>query len=554
MNKKVALLMITGTTLGLTACGTGTPMQDTSAEQASSTESVQEESDPLQEETAEDLTEEKSDYIEDTVLSTDLFTLTIPDEFKGKFLAQIVGNEIYIYDKASNEAGFGGFVFSVIADKDKQILAGGMYTKVGELAAADGNIYDVCMSTPSEVQWDYTASEEMPEDYEKLYNSATSIIEKAVGNSGSTFMYGAGTKGENLYGYTVSKYIGAFSEGWDAAQFEENELSPEFYALYQAEGEKAFDKMGYAYADITNDGVDDLLVGVKSDSDDSFVVYDVYTMVDRTPTLVASGTSRNSYRGMIYGGLANVFSEGADEYGTKVYIIEPDSGKLFFQYGVKYDGYTDEKNPWYSSDFSGYDEEKWIPATEEDYNMWLDRATEQFLNPEFTPFSEVMPIDYSKVDLSKYATFTKMLDDFKKGMGYANEQVGDADVFFASSETYSDEDGKAYAIDSSLFVYDKNGSIVYLGQVASAGTAYPLALNDGFLYTCSHHMITKYTVQDGKLVVSEEAAEVFDTDGNATYSYAADGKAAQSVDDASNLTRLFEEYEKAAPIVFSVEK
>ena len=66
MNKKVALLMITGTTLGLTACGTGTPMQDTSAEQASSTESVQEESEPLHEETAEDLTEEKSDYIEDT--------------------------------------------------------------------------------------------------------------------------------------------------------------------------------------------------------------------------------------------------------------------------------------------------------------------------------------------------------------------------------------------------------------------------------------------------------------------------------------------------------
>ena len=28
---------------------------------------------------------------------------------------------------------------------------------------------------------------------------------------------------------------------------------------------------------------------------------------------------------------------------------------------------------------SGYDEEKWVPATEEDYNMWLDRATEQFL-------------------------------------------------------------------------------------------------------------------------------------------------------------------------------
>ncbi len=553
MNKKVAIL-IAGTALGLTGCGSNALVQDASADEATTEETVQEAETTQQEATAEDHAEEKSDYIEDTVISTDLFTLTIPDEFKGKFLAQVNGNEISIFDKTCNEAGFNGFVFSVIADKDKEVLPGGMYIKVGELADTDGNICNICMSYASEVQWDYNAYEEMPEDYKKLLDSSKKIVEEATGNNGATFMYGAGTKGEDLYGYTVEKYIGAFNEGWDAAQFEESELSPEFYALYQAEGEKAFDKMGYAYADITNDGVDDLLVGVISDSDGSFVAYDVYTMVDRMPTLVTSGTSRNSYRGMIYGGLANIFSEGADEYGLRVYIIEPDNGKLFFQYGVKYDGYTDAANPWYASDFSGYDEEKWIPTTEEDYNMWNDRATEQFLNPEFTPFSEVMPIDYSKVDLSKYGTFTKMLDDFKKGMGYANEPVGDTDVFFASSGTYNDENGNANAIDASLFVYDSNGSIVYIGQVASAGTAYPLALKDGFLYTCSHHKVVKYTIQDGKLLSSEEAEETFDTDGNATYSYAVDGKEAQTVDDNSNLTRLFEEYENAKPIIFAVEK
>ena len=553
--KKKAALLILGTALALTACGSKADVSGSEAqpESTQSTESAQETSESSTESSLEDLTEENAEYTEDTVLSTDLFTLTIPDEFKGKFLAQVNGNEISVYDKENNEAGFGGFAFSVIADKDYEIIAGGLYTKVGEIAAADGNIYNVCMRYSSDVQWDFNASDEMPKDYKKLCDSAMSIIENAVGNNGATFMFEAGTKGEELYGYILSKYLDAFNEGWDAAKFEENELSPEFYALYETEGEKAFDKMGFAYTDISNDGIDDMLVGIISDSEDKGVVYDVYTTVNREPKLVASGTSRNSYRAMAYGGLANVFSEGADEYGIRVYSIQPDDGNLFLQYGIKYDGYTDEKNPWYVNDFSGQEEEKWTTTTEEEYNMWHDRATEQFLVPEFTPFSEVMPIDYSKADLSKYDTFTKMLDDFKKGMGYANEKVGDTDVFFASTATYNDENGNPNAIDSSLFVYD-NDKIVFIGEVTSTGTAYPLALKDGFLYTCSHHMITKYTVQDKKLVAAETAEEIFDADGNATYTYASDGKDAQTVDDNSNLTRLFEEYENAEPIIFSVEK
>ena len=163
MNKKVAII-IAGTALGLTGCGSNAAQQNAPAEQATTEETVQEAETTQQEVTTEDIGEEKSDYIEDTVISTDHFTLTIPDEFKGKFLAQVNGNEISIFDKACNEAGFNGFVFSVIADKNKEVLPGGMYTKVGELADTDGNICDICMSYASEVQWDYNAYDEMPED------------------------------------------------------------------------------------------------------------------------------------------------------------------------------------------------------------------------------------------------------------------------------------------------------------------------------------------------------------------------------------------------------
>lgn len=546
MKRRVALLMV-GAMIGLTACGSQATTQESAEQPKEETQAAEEVSEVVAEPA-----QGQEDYIEDTVLSTDLLTVTIPDEFKGKFQAKIDGNEIFVYDKASNEAGFGGFVFSVISNVDKGVVAGGMYTKIGEVETPTGEFYDVLTSGPSDVQWDYTTNEEMPEDYGKLYNSVSDILANIQGNNGATYMHGAGMKGEDLYEYTLSQYLTAFNEGWDANQFEEAGMSPEFYALIQYDGEKAYDEMGFAYKDISNDGVDELLVGMIDDSDEASVVFDIYTMVDRQPTLVVSGTARDSYRGMEYGGVANFYSSGAMDSGVKVYNITPGTNELFLQYGVKYDGYENEENPWFKDEASGDDEDKWVECTEEDYNMWFDRATEQCLKLDFTPFSDIMPIDYSKVDLSKYDTFTKMLDDFKPGMGYANEPVGDTDVFFAATGTYTGENDTRNAIDSSLFIYDTKGKIVFLGQVESYGTAYPLSLKDGYIYTGGHHIVYKYTVKEGKLVVAEEAREEFDTNGNSTFYYAKDGEEPKKVEDDSNLMTLFDEYANAKPVEYSV--
>lgn len=550
MKRRIALLMV-GVMVGLTACGTQQAVE-APAEQAQETEAVAEVTEQAPEteevsESGEDIT-----YVEDMVLSTDLYSITMPEEFKGKFLAYINGNEISFYDKASNEAGFGGYAFSVVADVDKNYIAGGMYTKVGEIMTSDGQFVDVLKGYPSDVQWDYVTYQDMEsaEDYNKLYLATDSIIESIEAKEGNYFMYGAGIKGEDLYFVTLDSFVQACTEGWDAAKFEENGLSPEYGALIQNEGEKALDKIGYAYKDISSDGVDDLLIGVIGDSSDPTLVYDIYTMVNREPAHVISGTSRNRCYALEYGGFANVASGGANENEVALYEIEPGTTNLIQQFTLKYDGYEDEKNPWFVS----YDDgATWESMTEEDYTDRLKMTEERYLNLDLKPISDLITIDYSKVDLSKYATFTKMIDDFKPGMGYANEPVGDTDVFFVSSACYNGENDTKNAIDSSLFVYD-NDSIAMIGQVASIGTAYPVTLNDGYIYVGGHHEVFKYTVKDNKLVVAEEASEVFDTAGNATYYYAKDGAEAEEVKDDSNLTRLFEEYFSGKPVEYAVEK
>ncbi|MBE5845331.1 MAG: hypothetical protein E7302_14360 [Butyrivibrio sp.] len=569
MNKNTAkkgLTLAMATLMGMSVCaGCGNkdtqPEAPVESEVAASEEVVTEETnETVTEETAteeettettDDTQETQAEYVEDNVLTTDLMVVTIPDELKGKFYATINGEEISIFDKECVDDGYPGFVCSIIVDKDNEYVPGGMVTKVGELVTSDGNIYNVCRGYASEVQWDYNKYEDMPENYAQLDSAVDSIIENIKGTDSNTFVFQGGMKGEELYSYILSKYVDALNENWDANKFEEEGMSPEFSALAQTEGDKALEKIGYAYTDITNDGIDELLLGVISDTDEPSVVYDIYTVVDRMPELVVSGTARNGYYAMEYGGITNFYLGGAAENGFYSYVVEPNSTNLIFQYGVKYDANTDEKNPWFVT-YS--DENSWEAMTEEDYNSRIEMASEQYLKLDYTPLSDITPIDYSKVDLSKYDTFTKMLDDFKTGMGYANIPLGDTDVFLASTATYPLVDGQENAIDASLFIYDENGSIVYLGKIEAGGTAYPLAVADGCIYTCGHHSITKSTVKDGKLVKVEEAIEDFDSDGNASYTYQNEDKGLETVEDNSELTRMFDEYEKAEPIEFSVEK
>ncbi|MCR4589300.1 MAG: hypothetical protein K5668_00580 [Lachnospiraceae bacterium] len=553
MKKKVIIILF-GIMICIAACGS---QQTAQAPEQQATEAAQKEvaetaveSEAAAEAEAVDQTdeaEEQPNYVEDMVLSTDLITVTVPEEFKGKFLAVVDGESIDFYDKASNESGFGGHAFSVVVDKDKDIMPGGMYKKVGELATSQGERYDVCKGYPSDVQWDYTASDQMPDDYSKLYNSADLFIENAKAVGDGNFMYGAGTKGEDLYPYTVSRYIDAINEGWDVNKYEEENMSPEFYALVKTEGDKALDEIGYIYKDISGDGVDELIVGIIGDSSEPSVVYDIYTMVDGAPTSVASGTARNRYYALEYSGIANVRSEGAGAEAIMVYEIMPGESELLHQYSIKCDTYADEKEPW----FVNYDDNdtSWEKMTEEDYRERYEAVNSSFLKLDYIPFSEIVPIDYSKVDLSKYATFTKMLDDFKKGMGYANIKLGDTDVFLVSSGTYNADENVKGAIDASIFMYNDKGEIVYLGNVSSGGTAYPLMIADGCLFTGGHHYVDKTTVKDGKLVTVENASETFDTDGNATYYYGS-----EKTEDDKELTRLFDEYFKGETVEFSVEK
>ena len=156
------------------------------------------------------------------------------------------------------------------------------------------------------------------------------------------------------------------------------------------------------------------------------------------------------------------------------------------------------------------------------------------------------------IDIEGCDTFTQIIDKkLSDGMGYANEKVGDTDVFFVSSGTYDNLDGNMAAIDATMFVYNDEGPYE-IGKVACGGTAYPLAIKDGKLFAAGGHWISTYTVEDNQLVMTERASVEFDTDGNETYSLeSTDGMIDDAAKAESRFNELFEEYEKATVMGFS---
>ena len=130
---------------------------------------------------------------DNTKVSNKMFSITLPDKAAGKFVSETTDNSISIFDKEAKEADFGGFAFSVSAYKEPSEYAGGMDSKVGEFTADDGTLYDVVVSYPSDVQYDYTKYDDLPESYEMLYRGAEDIIKTLEGADGKgEFAWGGG--------------------------------------------------------------------------------------------------------------------------------------------------------------------------------------------------------------------------------------------------------------------------------------------------------------------------------------------------------------------------
>ena len=308
-------------------------------------------------------------------LSNEVFSVSVPAKFDGLYDTEVNDHTINFFDKECKSQGNPGWVFGIQVFENPDDWAYGPVEKIGELKLNSGKLYDVVISYPTESQFGFSQDGKevpMPAKYKNFYEARFEIAGTVTGKNGEKVDVGAGTKGERIYKEVLDKHLTAINEAWDANKLEAENMSSMYAVMAIGEG-NVLDKAGYAYRDINYDGIDELLIGEIADGAWNGIIYDIYTMVNRKPAHVISGWDRNRYYDWDDSFIVNEYSGGANESGVIVYSLGGNTTDLDFQLAFKYDGYADEKNPWFESYSFQNNEIVWSSSTEEAFNEKQER-------------------------------------------------------------------------------------------------------------------------------------------------------------------------------------
>ncbi len=319
----------------------------------------------------------------DEIISNKYFSITMPSEFSGLYEVETGDDYICIYHKESRDAGFNGYEFGVRAYASPSEYVAGPASKIGELVAKDGTIYDIVRCLETEIQTDYEKEE--PESYVKIYDAAEDILKNLTATEGNTFTYGAGMHGKDLYTDILQKHITAIKEKWDSDKLEEENMSTMYYTMSEDGQGEVLDRIGYFYHDVNVDGVDELFIGEIADGDWKGVIYDMYGMINRKPGHIITGWARNRYY-ICNGGtsICNEYSGGAAESGWIINEFIGTEAKLEPITGFKTDLIKNEKQPWFIS--HNVNEDKWENVTEAEFNSQKS-VYEDYLRFDYIPLS-----------------------------------------------------------------------------------------------------------------------------------------------------------------------
>lgn len=190
-----------------------------------------------------------------------------------------------------------------------------------------------------------------------------------------------------LYHEQIARYHTALSEKWDEGMYYENEMSALPYYYYEGD---PLENVGFGFVDLDNDGYWELVIGAIMNAEQDPAVFEIWTLVDGEPVMLAQGGSRNRYclqfseeDNAWY--VANEGSNSAANYGT--YYLMLIDGKLEVTQGIVFDAMADEANPWFMAYDLDWDVSNDEPIDEETANAILENNRKLYTPLELFPYS-----------------------------------------------------------------------------------------------------------------------------------------------------------------------
>lgn len=245
---------------------------------------------------------------------------------------------------------------------------------------------------------------------------------------------------------------------------------------------------------------------------------------------------------------------------TGLMIVQDEVNITINEDAIKDEGGTEYK---YS-----YDSENKAITLEngEKYSYINGTNAEEFIenhdNPEYMFGIEcwIAPSDFVEEAAGKtrFESYDELISYLKPGQGYAYVKLfgSDEDLLFITDEPYDNGDGKMVAITADIHGF-RNGAVEYYTVEQSLGTANPLAVADGVLYSGGHHEVNgDFVVPDGdaimmKFTASEENGEYtgfFRTTNSFEESVSTEITTKEQYDE------LYDQFLAAEPIEFTIVK
>ena len=191
---------------------------------------------------------------------------------------------------------------------------------------------------------------------------------------------------EKVYAQQIERYYIAVAQQWDAIAYMDNSMCS-LAAAYN-EG-TSLENVGFAFTDLDNDGVCELVIGGITNSALDPLVFEIWTVQDGAPVMVAqSGSHNRYYLQHSEDGLWTVAHEAENGAASRaVYYLQLVAGEFQLVKGIVCDFTANENEPWFATTDLDWDvsNDTHITTAAADAIMAEGRAA--YVAAEYTPYS-----------------------------------------------------------------------------------------------------------------------------------------------------------------------
>lgn len=168
-----------------------------------------------------------------------------------------------------------------------------------------------------------------------------------------------------VYAQQIKRYHTAISHQWDMEAYWDQEMSSMVVHYYD---ETPLDNVGFTLMDLDGDSIPELIIGAILGSDRDPLVFEIWTVHNGDPVMLAQSGSHNRYY-LQYSEEENLWSVAYEaENGAAnhaVYYLQLVEGEFRVIQGIVFDASANENNPWFMAYDLDWDVSNDIPVDEE---------------------------------------------------------------------------------------------------------------------------------------------------------------------------------------------